>query len=103
MKDIFDLRYLLKFCKYNFFLNFGPNVGFYCIGVILGDMDSGPVFLRKSLDECVYEFEWQTAAACVLSRETGTGCKVYNEDLGKPQAPYKLVALPTEKIPIYIT
>lgn len=47
-----------------------------------GDMDSGPVFLRRSLDECVYEFEWQTAAACVLSRETGSGCKVYNEDLG---------------------
>lgn len=54
-----------------------------CILIYTGDMDSGPVFLRRSLDECVYEFEWQTAAACVLSRETGSGCKVYNEDLGK--------------------
>lgn len=51
--------------------------------LITGDMDSGPVFLRRSLDECVYEFEWQTSAACVLSRETGSGCKVYNEDLGR--------------------
>ncbi|XP_062610067.1 cation-independent mannose-6-phosphate receptor-like [Saccostrea cucullata] len=47
-----------------------------------GDMDSGPVLLRRSLDECIYEFEWQTAAACVLSRETGSGCMVYNEELG---------------------
>ncbi|XP_056014073.1 cation-independent mannose-6-phosphate receptor-like [Ostrea edulis] len=47
-----------------------------------GDMDSGPVLLRRSLDECIYEFEWQTAAACVLSRETGSECKVYNPDLG---------------------
>lgn len=47
-----------------------------------GDMDSPPVMRSVSSDGCVYEFEWQTAAACVLTRAKGDDCKVENSTAG---------------------
>lgn len=48
-----------------------------------GDMDSAPVMRSVSSDGCVYEFEWQTAAACVLTRTKGGDCKVENSTAGR--------------------
>ncbi|XP_076873911.1 cation-independent mannose-6-phosphate receptor isoform X2 [Brachyhypopomus gauderio] len=47
-----------------------------------GDMESPPALRSVSNDGCVYEFEWQTAAACVLSRATGDNCKVEDSTAG---------------------
>ncbi|XP_060722164.1 cation-independent mannose-6-phosphate receptor [Tachysurus vachellii] len=47
-----------------------------------GDMDSPPAMRSVSSDGCVYEFEWQTAAACVLTRANGDDCKVENSTSG---------------------
>ncbi|KAB5540056.1 hypothetical protein PHYPO_G00096970 [Pangasianodon hypophthalmus] len=47
-----------------------------------GDMDSAPIMRSVSGDGCVYEFEWQTAAACVLTRTKGDDCKVENSTAG---------------------
>ncbi|KAI4887672.1 hypothetical protein NFI96_014869 [Prochilodus magdalenae] len=47
-----------------------------------GDLDSAPVMRSMSSDGCVYEFEWQTAAACVLSRAYGDNCKVEDSSAG---------------------
>ncbi|XP_061560975.1 cation-independent mannose-6-phosphate receptor isoform X1 [Phycodurus eques] len=44
-----------------------------------GDLESAPVLRSVSSDRCVYELEWYTAAACVLSKTQGDNCKV--EDL----------------------
>ncbi|KAI3364465.1 hypothetical protein L3Q82_011257, partial [Scortum barcoo] len=41
-----------------------------------GDRESAPVLRRVSSDGCVYEMEWYTAAACVLSKTQGDNCKV---------------------------
>ena len=35
-----------------------------------------------SSDGCVYELEWYTAAACVLSRTQGDDCKVEDAEAG---------------------
>lgn len=48
-----------------------------------GDMNSAPVMRSVSADSCVYEFEWQTAAACVLTRTKGDDCKVENSTAGR--------------------
>ena len=47
-------------------------------------MESEPTLVRESQDlsRCIYEFEWHTAAACVLSKKTGTDCKVFDDDQG---------------------
>ncbi|XP_037100637.1 cation-independent mannose-6-phosphate receptor [Syngnathus acus] len=44
-----------------------------------GDLESAPVLRSVSSDRCMYELEWYTAAACVLSKTQGDNCKV--EDL----------------------
>ncbi|XP_034555992.1 cation-independent mannose-6-phosphate receptor [Notolabrus celidotus] len=44
-----------------------------------GDLESAPILRSVSEDKCVYEMEWYTAAACVLSKTQGDNCKV--EDL----------------------
>uniref|UniRef100_A0A8C6L0H5 Insulin-like growth factor 2 receptor n=6 Tax=Nothobranchius TaxID=28779 RepID=A0A8C6L0H5_NOTFU len=47
-----------------------------------GDLESPPVLLRVSPDSCVYELEWYTAAACVLSKTRGDSCKVEDPQAG---------------------
>ncbi|XP_041350855.1 cation-independent mannose-6-phosphate receptor-like [Gigantopelta aegis] len=47
-----------------------------------GDLESGPVLMQKMADGCMFEFEWYTAAACVLSQKTGTHCKVFDDEAG---------------------
>ena len=49
---------------------------------IVGDVESGPVLTQKTVDGCMFEFEWQTAAACSLSHKTGTNCKVFDDEAG---------------------
>ncbi|KAM3602400.1 uncharacterized protein V6R79_003255 [Siganus canaliculatus] len=41
-----------------------------------GDLDSAPILRSVSSDGCVYEMEWYTAAACVLSKTQGDDCRV---------------------------
>lgn len=57
-----------------------------------GDLESAPVLRSVSSDGCVYELEWYTAAACVLSKMQGDGCKV--ED---PQAELSFDLSPLSK------
>uniref|UniRef100_A0A6Q2XKG2 Insulin-like growth factor 2 receptor n=1 Tax=Esox lucius TaxID=8010 RepID=A0A6Q2XKG2_ESOLU len=57
-----------------------------------GDIESPPVMRSLSSDGCVYDFEWYTAAACVLSRTQGENCKV--ED---PQAEFSFDLSPLSK------
>ena len=54
-----------------------------CLLHVTGDLDSAPIFLRQTPDDCVYEFEWHTAAACVLARKWGSNCVVKDDELGK--------------------
>ncbi|XP_032398409.1 cation-independent mannose-6-phosphate receptor isoform X1 [Etheostoma spectabile] len=57
-----------------------------------GDLESAPVLRSVSSDGCVYELEWYTAAACVLSKIQGDDCKV--ED---PQAGFSFDLSPLSK------
>uniref|UniRef100_A0A4W5NI57 Insulin-like growth factor 2 receptor n=1 Tax=Hucho hucho TaxID=62062 RepID=A0A4W5NI57_9TELE len=57
-----------------------------------GDLESAPIMRSMSSDGCVYEFEWYTAAACVMSRTVGDNCKV--ED---PQAGFSFDLSPLSK------
>uniref|UniRef100_UPI0037E7D95A cation-independent mannose-6-phosphate receptor n=1 Tax=Semicossyphus pulcher TaxID=241346 RepID=UPI0037E7D95A len=57
-----------------------------------GDMESAPILRSVSDDGCVYEMEWYTAAACVLSKTQGEDCKV--ED---PQAEFSFDLSPLTK------
>uniref|UniRef100_A0A8C2ZDD4 Insulin-like growth factor 2 receptor n=1 Tax=Cyclopterus lumpus TaxID=8103 RepID=A0A8C2ZDD4_CYCLU len=57
-----------------------------------GDLESAPVLRSVSADGCVYELEWYTAAACVLSKTQGDDCKV--ED---PQAGFSFDLSPLSK------
>ncbi|XP_043744063.1 cation-independent mannose-6-phosphate receptor [Cervus elaphus] len=47
-----------------------------------GDLESPPVLTTSSADGCFYEFEWYTAAACVLSRTEGDNCTVFDSQAG---------------------
>ncbi|KAL0967415.1 hypothetical protein UPYG_G00251950 [Umbra pygmaea] len=47
-----------------------------------GDIESPPIMQSVSSDGCVYEFEWYTAAACVLSKTQGDNCKVEDTQAG---------------------
>uniref|UniRef100_A0A3Q3MKC2 Insulin-like growth factor 2 receptor n=1 Tax=Mastacembelus armatus TaxID=205130 RepID=A0A3Q3MKC2_9TELE len=58
-----------------------------------GDLESAPVLRSVSSDGCVYDLEWYTAAACVLSRTQGDDCKV--ED---PQAGFSFDLSPLSKV-----
>ncbi|XP_041831231.1 cation-independent mannose-6-phosphate receptor [Melanotaenia boesemani] len=47
-----------------------------------GDLESAPVLRSVSADQCVYELEWYTAAACVLSKTQGDNCRVEDPQAG---------------------
>ncbi|XP_014444729.1 cation-independent mannose-6-phosphate receptor [Tupaia chinensis] len=47
-----------------------------------GDLESAPVLRTSGDDGCFYEFEWHTAAACVLSRTEGENCTVFDSQAG---------------------
>ncbi|XP_059555884.1 cation-independent mannose-6-phosphate receptor isoform X3 [Myotis daubentonii] len=47
-----------------------------------GELESAPVLMDASDDGCYYEFEWHTAAACVLSRTEGDNCTVLDSQAG---------------------
>uniref|UniRef100_UPI003AAAD5C6 cation-independent mannose-6-phosphate receptor isoform X1 n=2 Tax=Centroberyx gerrardi TaxID=166262 RepID=UPI003AAAD5C6 len=47
-----------------------------------GDLESAPVLRSVSSDGCLYELEWYTAAACVLSKTQGDDCKVEDAQAG---------------------
>lgn len=57
-----------------------------------GYLEGAPVLRSVSSDKCVYELEWYTAAACVLSKTQGDDCKV--ED---PQAELSFDLSPLSK------
>uniref|UniRef100_A0A8C4YYE4 Insulin-like growth factor 2 receptor n=1 Tax=Gadus morhua TaxID=8049 RepID=A0A8C4YYE4_GADMO len=46
------------------------------------DLESAPMVRSVSPDGCVYELEWYTAAACVLSKTEGNDCKVEDAEAG---------------------
>ncbi|XP_028676700.1 cation-independent mannose-6-phosphate receptor isoform X2 [Erpetoichthys calabaricus] len=41
-----------------------------------GDLESAPILKSTGSDKCLYEFEWHTSAACVLSKTVGENCRV---------------------------
>ncbi|XP_062980546.1 cation-independent mannose-6-phosphate receptor [Elgaria multicarinata webbii] len=47
-----------------------------------GDLESAPILINSSPDGCLYEFEWHTAAACVLSKTKGNNCRVSDSQAG---------------------
>ncbi|CAH2252953.1 cation-independent mannose-6-phosphate receptor [Pelobates cultripes] len=47
-----------------------------------GDLESPPILKSVTRDGCLYEFEWHTAAACVLSKTEGADCRVSNPQAG---------------------
>ncbi|KAK7107906.1 cation-independent mannose-6-phosphate receptor-like isoform X2 [Littorina saxatilis] len=47
-----------------------------------GALESGPALIEKSLDGCMYRFEWYTAAACPMSHQHGKDCTVVDEQAG---------------------
>ncbi|KAM9840298.1 cation-independent mannose-6-phosphate receptor [Aulostomus maculatus] len=47
-----------------------------------GDLEGAPVLRRVSSDNCVYELEWYTSAACILSKTQGDNCKVEDPQAG---------------------
>ncbi|XP_029452555.1 cation-independent mannose-6-phosphate receptor isoform X2 [Rhinatrema bivittatum] len=47
-----------------------------------GDLESAPVLKSMGSDGCLYEFEWHTAAACVLSKTEGDNCRVSDTQAG---------------------
>lgn len=49
---------------------------------LTGDLESAPVLTSSRDDGCFYEFEWHTAAACVLSRTEGDNCTVFDSQAG---------------------
>lgn len=51
--------------------------------LLTGDLESAPVLRSVSSDGCLYELEWYTAAACVLSKTQGDNCKVEDAQAGK--------------------
>nr|XP_045014516.1 cation-independent mannose-6-phosphate receptor [Jaculus jaculus] len=47
-----------------------------------GDLESAPVLRTSEDNGCFYEFEWHTAAACVLSKTEGENCTVFDAQAG---------------------
>ncbi|XP_044616685.2 cation-independent mannose-6-phosphate receptor [Equus asinus] len=73
-----------------------------------GDLESAPVLRSSAENGCLYEFEWHTAAACVLSKTEGDNCTVFDSQAGfsfdlspltKKNGDYKVE---TEKYDFYI-
>lgn len=50
--------------------------------LLIGDLESAPVLRASGADGCSYEFEWHTAAACVLSKTEGENCTVLDAQAG---------------------
>ena len=50
---------------------------------VTGDLEGGPALVHKSGDECVYQFEWYTAAACPMSHQYGKDCTVVDTQAGQ--------------------
>lgn len=48
--------------------------------MILGDLESAPILMAER--ECLYAFDWYTAAACVLSKTEGDDCQVSDPQAG---------------------
>lgn len=49
---------------------------------LTGDLESAPVLRTSGDSGCFYEFEWHTAAACVLSKTEGENCTVFDSQAG---------------------
>lgn len=49
---------------------------------LTGDLESAPVLRTSGEGGCFYEFEWHTAAACVLSKTEGENCTVFDSQAG---------------------
>uniref|UniRef100_A0A8C5SQA2 Insulin like growth factor 2 receptor n=1 Tax=Laticauda laticaudata TaxID=8630 RepID=A0A8C5SQA2_LATLA len=47
-----------------------------------GDLESAPVLINYGYDGCLFEFEWHTAVACVLSKTKGDHCRVSDLQAG---------------------
>ncbi|XP_024912478.1 cation-independent mannose-6-phosphate receptor isoform X2 [Cynoglossus semilaevis] len=47
-----------------------------------GDLESAPILRTVSSDGCLYELEWYTPAACVLSKTQGDDCRVEDAQAG---------------------
>ncbi|XP_063079301.1 cation-independent mannose-6-phosphate receptor [Engraulis encrasicolus] len=47
-----------------------------------GDVESAPLLRSVSSDECIYELEWHTSTACVLSKTEGDDCRVSDPNGG---------------------
>ncbi|KAM8945507.1 cation-independent mannose-6-phosphate receptor [Pelodytes ibericus] len=47
-----------------------------------GDLESPPILKSTDRDGCLYEFEWNTAAACVLYKAEGADCRVSDSQAG---------------------
>ena len=45
-------------------------------------MDSPPRLIRKSNNNCHYEFEWETASICAQHQVVGRDCMVIDNELG---------------------
>lgn len=56
-----------------------------------GDVESAPVLRSVSSDGCIYEFEWFTASACVLSKTEGNDCKVEDAQAGTGQCYFGVI------------
>ena len=49
---------------------------------VAGVRDSSPRLLKADSEGCHFEFEWRTAAACVIHDSIGDNCRVYDETQG---------------------
>ncbi|KAM5228759.1 cation-independent mannose-6-phosphate receptor [Ctenodactylus gundi] len=47
-----------------------------------GDLESAPMLRTSGDDGCFFEFEWHTAAACVLAKAEGNNCTVFDSQAG---------------------
>lgn len=78
--------FVLTFSFFRFcFLNFESLLFSSTLNFLAGDFESPPILLRVSPDSCVYELEWYTAAACVLSKTQQDNCKVEDPQAGTTQ------------------
>lgn len=63
---------------------------------LTGDLESAPVLRSSAENGCLYEFEWHTAAACVLSKTEGDNCTVFDSQAGVCPSSKLLVLCPLE-------
>ncbi|ETE64374.1 Cation-independent mannose-6-phosphate receptor [Ophiophagus hannah] len=65
-----------------------------------GDLESAPVLINYGYDGCLFEFEWHTAVACVLSKTKGDHCKVSDLQAGIGQDSWNL-GMPSSQLSYY--